>query len=110
MPRHVEGRKVESVEAVEQPGDYFVKRVAAGIEALWFAMPGFAQPVWNRIPGPAASDGTRWEITEDAEGRVTVSPSILSWWTEAGAKRRFHAFLKEGIWEVLDDTVGSDLT
>ena len=110
MPRQVEGRRVENVEAIKQGGDYSVKYAEDGrIEAVWFAMPGFGSPRWKRINGPASSEKTRWEVTEDDDGKITVSPSILSeWkWGEDREQRRFHAFLKAGVWEVLDDTVGA---
>lgn len=112
MPHHVEGRRVEGYEAIERGGDYYVKYAEDGrITAVVFAMPGFTErggaPLWNRINGPAAEAETRWEVTEDAEGKVTVSPSILSWWTYAGEDQRFHCFLKGGVWEMLDDCVGA---
>lgn len=114
MARHVEGRRVEGYDGIERGGDYFVKYGEdRAIVAVIFAMPGFdddgGAPMWNRINGPAgAADGPRWEVTEDAEGRVTCAPSILSEWTwgEDREPRRFHVYLKAGVWEVLDDTVG----
>jgi Family of unknown function (DUF6527) len=112
MPTHVEGRRVENVEAIEKSGDYSVKYAGDGrVEAIWFAMPGFPSNRWNRINGPASAREPRWEITEDAEGKVTVSPSIRSQWTEGEEKRQcvFHCFLKGGVWELLDDCVGADL-
>lgn len=111
MPRHVQGRRVESVEDIERSGDYAVKFAVDGrVEALWFAMPGFSELMWNRIPGPAAIEANqRWDITVDGDGPATVSPSILSEWTwgEGREHRRFHGYLKAGVWEVLDDTVGA---
>lgn len=107
MSRHVQGQPVESIEAIEQPGDYFVSSTDAGIEALWFAMPGFPSHKWNRINGPAWPNEPRWEISRDVEGVVTVSPSIRSQWNEGEVQRCFHAFLKGGVWEILDDSIGA---
>lgn len=114
MPRHVDGRLVEGYDGIERGGDYFVKHDAdGGVIAVGFAMPGFGDgdgSMWKRINGPAGSaDGPRWEVTEGEDGKVTVSPSILSEWThgEAREQRRFHAYLKAGVWEILDDTVGA---
>ena len=115
MPRHVDGRRVEGYDGIEQPGDFFVKYGEdRAIIAIVFAMPGFRDdsgaPMWNRINGPASTaDGPKWEVTEDADGKITVSPSLLTEWTwgEAREPRRFHGYLKAGVWEVLDDTVGA---
>ena len=114
MAQHVEGRRVEGYDGIERGGDYFVKKDAdGGIIAVVFAMPGFDHDgegsQWNRINGPACiGDGPKWQVTEDADGKVTVSPSILSeWaWGQAREPRRFHAFLKAGVWELLDDCLG----
>lgn len=115
MSRTVEGRRVDSVEEIERPGDYAVKYAEdGGISSVWFSMPGFPHPLWNRINGPAWMPGetaTRWDVTEDSDGKVTVSPSILSEWTwgPEKARRRFHGYLKGGVWELLDDCVGAEL-
>lgn len=113
MPRHVEGRRVGSIDEIKEPGDYFVKHTEAGeIEALWFAMPGFPTHMWSRIGGQASSDKIRWEITEDSEGKVTVDPSIRSQWLWGEDKKQclFHAYLKAGVWEILDDTIGAEFS
>lgn len=113
MAKHVDGRRVEGYDGIERGGDYFVKHDAeGGVIAVIFAMPGFGDgegSMWNRINGPAATaDGPKWEVTEAEDGKVTVSPSILSEWTwgEAREPRRFHAYLKAGVWELLDDCAG----
>lgn len=116
MPQ-VEGRRVDEVSAIERGGDYTVTHGPDGrIASMTFAMPGFGDAaghgaaVWNRIPGEGSTDErdrVRWTITEDAEGKVTVEPSILAEWPEGGGGRRFHAFLRGGVWDVLDDTVGA---
>lgn len=115
MSTHVEGRRVEGYDGIERGGDYFVKYDAdRQIVAVVFAMPGFRDgsgaPMWNRINGPASRfDGPKWEVAEDADGKVTISPSLLTEWTwgEAREQRRFHGYLKAGVWEVLGDTVGA---
>lgn len=108
MPRHVEGRRVQSLDSLETPGDYFLKYApGGGVESLLFVMPGFERPRWNRINGPLADREPRWDITEDTDGKVTVNPSIKSEWTvgEEKAQRRWHGYLKAGVWEILDDTI-----
>jgi hypothetical protein len=119
MPRNVEGRRVETAEEIEQGGDYVVKYAPDSkvIAAIVFAMPGFSErdsgaPLWNRIAGQGSSDPrdrVRWEITEDEQGRVTVAPSIKAQWPEGeeGERKLFHAYLRDGTWEVLDDTAGA---
>lgn len=112
MPRHVEGRRVAPEwKAIEQPGDYFPIYTDGGdIKAICFSMPGFGQ--WGRISGEAdEAPGPKWTITEDDSGAVTVAPSIESKWTwgEEKDERKFHAYLKGGVWELLDDCVGLEL-
>ncbi len=110
MSRHIQGHRVASIEDLEEGGDYYVKLTDDGrAEALWFAMPGFPESRWNRIGGQASTDKTRWDIVVETDESVTVSPSILSEWSwgEEREQRRFHAFLKGGVWEVLDDTIGA---
>lgn len=109
--KQVDGCRVGSRDDIEDAGDYAVVYGDDGrtIACLWFCMPGFVSHKWNRIPGPGSENekSKAWEISEDAAGVVTVSPSILSHWNEGSEQRRFHAFLKQGVWEVLDDTEGA---
>lgn len=117
MAHTVEGRRVEGIQGIEFGGDYAVTHGPDGrIASMTFAMPGFSEvsghgaALWNRIPGEGSTDErdrVRWTITEDVDGKVTVAPSILAEWPEAGEGRRFHGFLKAGVWEVLDDSVGA---
>lgn len=110
MPRHIEGHRVKSMEAIKRGGDYFVKYAGDGrIESVWFSMPGFQRPHWNHINGPASEHEPRWEVTEGEGGKITVSPSIRSQWTwgPERSERCFHCFLCDGTWEILDDTVGA---
>lgn len=109
MPHHVQGRRVENIDALKQPGDYCLNYEEAygEISSMWFAMPGFPSHKWNRINGPAAELEPRWQITEDEDGVVHVEPSIRSQWNEGETQRCFHAFLHHGVWEVLDDSIGA---
>jgi hypothetical protein len=108
MPTQVKGRRVADIQAIERAGDYCVRYAEDGrVFSVWFAMPGFPYHFWNRINGPASQYEPRWEVTEDDEGRVTISPSILSWWKWKGEDQRFHCFMRAGVWEILDDTVGA---
>lgn len=40
------------------------------------------------------------EVTEHADGTITVSPSILV----TGGGRRYHGYLRAGVWETLPDS------
>ena len=108
MARTLQGRRVADVNHLTRPGDYTLNYNAeGGIFSMWFALPGFPSHKWNRINGPAAEREPRWEITEDGDGIVTVAPSIRTQWSEGAEPRCFHGFLRDGVWEVLDDTVGA---
>jgi hypothetical protein len=43
-------------------------------------------------------------VTEHDDGTITVEPSILVDWPREGAPRRYHGFLRGGVWETLPDT------
>lgn len=112
MPTMIEGRRIKSdkIADLEKQGDYVVRYIGDEIEAVWFSMPGFDKSHWNRVNGPASPEKVRWEITEDDEGRITISPSIKCEWTWSESKDHsvFHAYLKNGVWEILDDTIGAN--
>jgi hypothetical protein len=104
----VEGRRVKNgVGGLERPGDYCPCYNDAGqITHLWLALPGWGQ--WTRLPSthsPVEGE-PRWTITEDADGRVTVDPSIKVWWNQGPEQREigWHGYLKAGEWETLDDS------
>ncbi|HXU02356.1 MAG TPA: hypothetical protein VN903_15425 [Polyangia bacterium] len=106
-----QGRRVAEMDDLMLPGDYTLGYNSDGqIVSMWFSMPGFPSHRWNRINGPAAEREPRWEITEDAEGVVHVEPSIRTQWTEGQEPRCFHGFLHHGVWEVLDDSIGAELS
>lgn len=115
MSQHIEGRRVDGYEEVERGGDYWVSYAEdERIANVVFATPGYLDfenhLVMNVITGPGAGDERpRWEISEDADGRVTATPSFLVMWKERGVDRRFHCFLKGGVFEVLDDSTGAEL-
>lgn len=115
MPKLIEGRRVEEYEAIERPGDYKVDYAEDGqIANVLFATPCFrdfqGEIILNVITGPGMQPPERpcWQVHEDSEGRVTASPSFLVLWPEEGIEKRFHCYLKAGVWEVLDDCVGAE--
>lgn len=44
------------------------------------------------------------EVTEHDDGTITVSPSILIAWPSRTQPKRYHGFLRHGVWETLSDT------
>lgn len=110
----VQGRRVADYDAIEKQGDYAVSYAEDGrISSVVFADPGFTdyqdELCMDVVTGPGAPEGERprWEVTEDAQGRITVSPSFRSQWKECGEEKCFHCFLRGGVFEVLDDCVGA---
>lgn len=110
MPRMIEGRRVADIKSLQKDGDYCVKYIGDEIESVWFSMPGFPTNHWNRINGPASSEKVKWEVTESSDGKVTIDPSIKTEWTFGPEQTHyvFHAYLKSGVWEILDDTIGAN--
>lgn len=108
--KNVAGHRVDRIRDLTEQGDYCVKYIGDEIESVWFSMPGFPSNHWNRVNGPASVEKVKWRVTEDAEGRVTIDPSIKSeWvWGDHQDHATFHAYLKEGVWEILDDTIGAN--
>lgn len=106
------GRRVPTIDDIAQPGDYCLRPKGDGgvAPSLWFRLPR-SEPCPAGVPdifrncwetfwtGLHRIDGT-WSITEEAEGNVTVSPSILTW-IEIGEDRQrteWHGFLEHGVW------------
>jgi hypothetical protein len=56
------------------------------------------------VPAPHFGIGSliNHDVTEHEDGTITVSPSIL---VETGDGRRWHGYLRKGVWEALDDCV-----
>lgn len=77
------GRRVKSIDAIEQPGDYCVIFAEdGGIKALWFVLPN-GESMWNRIAGEGYGEEhthggaePEWKIRVEEAGSVTVEPSI----------------------------------
>lgn len=100
------GRRVadNNVQAIEKPGDYSVMYAGDGaIASLWMAVPRSAV-LWSRIAasgyGQKRRDGSaepEWEIREDGDGLVTVSPSIDCRWGSS-PEDRWHGYLEAGVW------------
>lgn len=101
MPPELHGRRVDTLEELERPGDYCVcyqqrKDRSTGIGCLWFVMP---DGEWGRIAGkgfgqPQTHTGVpepEWEIAEDKNGIVTVKPSI-------DYPGHWHGHLQAGTW------------
>jgi len=56
-------------------------------QSIWYARP----PIPNRL----LANLSKHEVTEHADGTITVKPSID---VSAGALGRWHGFLKRGVW------------
>lgn len=115
MSTLVEGRRVADHESIERGGDYYVSYSDdGGIANVVFATPGYldfhGELVLNVITGSAApTERVCWQVSENPDGRVTADPSFLVMWRERGIDRRFHCFLRAGVFEVLDDSTGAEL-
>ena len=94
----MEGRRRPDTGSFDREGDYCVVYNDAGlITTLWFSLPHTGQ--WGRIIAEASTEeGPKWKITEDAEGRVTVEPSIHTVWRDAEGDQEYHGFLRGGVW------------
>jgi len=68
-----------------QPGEYAL--ASAEGRAVWLCSPD-GQP--GHVERPT------WEITVEADGTVTVSPSI--WWNRQATPPGWHGFLERGVW------------
>lgn len=72
----LKGRRVKSVDALDQPGDY-VPLFAddGGIRVVWCVLP---HGQWCRIPAEGYGVGgeAEWKVTIEEDGSVTVDPSI----------------------------------
>jgi len=57
------------------------------------------------VPAPYGFAGAlrAHEVTEHADGTISVSPSILI--THPGLPDRWHGYLEAGVWRALDDCV-----
>jgi hypothetical protein len=75
-----------------QPGDY--GRVNHDGEWVWRC----------RTPNGLGGLLSQHSVTEHDDGTITVEPSILVDWPREGAPRRYHGFLRGGVWETLPDT------
>lgn len=70
-----------------EPGEY-----TKGRGADWYA----------RTPNGMLGNLGGHEVTEHADGTITVSPSILV--TGGGDGKRYHGYLRAGVWETLADS------
>lgn len=101
----MQGRRVDSLRACIQPGDYFLcdsvspDGSSRGYQELWFRLPE-GGGVRHIHDGP---DG--WRFLEESDGAITVTPSIFAHhvkrnpetgktWTEPG----WHGYLTKGVW------------
>jgi hypothetical protein len=74
------------------PGDY--GRVLVDGEWQWRC----------RTPNGLRGLLTQHTVTEHDDGTITVEPSILCDWPHPETPRRYHGYLRRGVWETLDDT------
>jgi hypothetical protein len=93
-----DGRRVANVGELEKPGDYTVAYVDGELAAIWFILPGDPEMSWGRIAaeGHGSGDEPEWSICEEADGSVTVSPSIQQ--HELGNVPYWHGHLQHGVW------------
>lgn len=82
-----DGRRIYD-EMPYQPGDY------ACIGGVWWA-----RPPHEAFP---AANLHHHAVQENADGSVTVLDSLLM---ELEDGRRFHGWLRDGAWEILDDSI-----
>lgn len=57
-----------------------------------------------RTPNGLGGNLTNHTVTEHDDGTITVDPSILCDWRNPETPRRYHGFLRRGVWETLSDT------
>ena len=57
-----------------------------------------------RTPNGLGGLLTQHTVTEHDDGTITVEPSILVDWPHPERPRRYHGFLRGGVWETLSDT------
>jgi hypothetical protein len=96
------GRRVDSVEEITQPGDYYLNEhgtEGADDRALWFWLPVNdpnrfeGRPQLNRITEPP------WTFRECADGSIEVRASILTYTAISDPQPLWHGFLDEGhVW------------
>ena len=82
-----------------EPGDYRpVYNDDGGIRLLLFREPGSTHE-FGRLPSELEpGEGPRWTISEDDEGRVSVSPSIRREAIPSMDSPEWHGFLEAGVW------------
>jgi hypothetical protein len=87
----IEGRRVDSLDALEREGDYCTMQKDGAISSLWMILPRTGTR--GRIAAVGhGTDEPEWEIDEGEGGRITVKPSIDE--GEGG----YHGFLTDGVW------------
>lgn len=83
------------------PGDYWLvkdngRKGAVKGDALWFRLPN--GQLGHILRKHEVDDGRqRWDITENPDGTITVSPSI---WLQAPGNpdAEWHGYLEKGVW------------
>lgn len=97
----MKGRRCEDVQAVWDgpPGGYCPTFDTEGeVEALWFKLPSGSHGRIAAI-GYGQNDEPEWTITVEADGSVTVDPSIHQLPIEGNHPvPEWHGFLKSGEW------------
>jgi hypothetical protein len=94
------GRRVNSVEEITQPGDYYLNpRGTAGKEdrSLWFWLPRDDPDRFQGIPQLNRITEPPWTFTEQADGSVEVRASILTY--NKDMQPFWHGYLDAGhVW------------
>jgi len=82
------GKRVEIAEGLMNPGEYGKAKDGS----WWFCAP-------NGLHGRLAVEvKPPWKITENDDGTITVSPSILISNRTPSALLTWHGYLEKGIW------------
>jgi hypothetical protein len=117
MPTTTIGRRVDELEALDRPGDYYLGSVTEqGVvkRAVWFLLPTHAgkthtdetgHVVRSMFDRPTEGSGLHmvteppWTFTEHDDGSVEVRASILCGRTDTRPEGYWHGFLERGhVW------------
>lgn len=99
----LQGRRRETIKDLGQPGDYCPRLAPDGtVAVLWAILPNATS--WGRLPNKGHGTGgePEWTITLEADGTVTVDPSIEQHEVKRGDRvvaPYWHGHLRRGVWE-----------
>lgn len=90
-------RERNSLQTMEEPGDYVVRRDGSGtIVVLWAILPNGQM---GRLAAKGANEpGAHWKFTEDEHGHVSATPSIHDIGRDIPLRQPWHGWLDHGTW------------